>query len=89
MSDLVKRLREACEDECGVTLPWIGPPEGLTVGDVKDSIERIEALEAALRQAREAFELHGQQYPHMQKGHTLDALSAIYDVMNDTPEKQK
>jgi hypothetical protein len=73
MSDLVKRLRDFTKSEI-VRI---------------DAAERIEALEAALRQAREAFELHGQQYPHMQKGYTLDALSAIYDVMNDTPEKQK
>ena len=73
MSDLVKRLREISNSD-GVQF---------------ESADRIEVLEAALKQAREAFELHGQQYPHMQKGYTLDALSAIYDVMNDTPEKQK
>jgi hypothetical protein len=82
MSDLVKSLREACEDECGVTLPWIGPPEGLTVGDVKDSIERIEALEAALRQAREALIASDRDSDY-------EIVDAINDLLNDTPEKQK
>jgi len=43
----------------------------------------VKALEAALRQAREAFELHGKQYPHMQKGYTVDALAAINDLLKD------
>lgn len=31
----------------------------------------------AMRQALEALELHGQQYPHMVKGYCLDAITAL------------
>jgi hypothetical protein len=31
----------------------------------------------AMKQALEALELHGEQYPHMQKGYTVDAITAM------------
>lgn len=38
---------------------------------------RIEADEALMRQAVEALDLHAKQYPHMQKGYTVDAITAL------------
>lgn len=34
-------------------------------------------LHDAARQALEALELHAEQYPHMQKGYTVDAITAL------------
>jgi hypothetical protein len=66
MSDLVKRLRDFTKSEI-VRI---------------DAADRIEALEAALRQAQ--LYLQGEALP------TKTGLSAtINDLLNDTPEKQK
>jgi hypothetical protein len=35
----------------------------------------------ALKQALEALELHGNQYPHMVKGYCLDAITAIKQAL--------
>ena len=32
-----------------------------------------------MQQALEALELHAEQYPHMQKGYTMDAITALRD----------
>jgi hypothetical protein len=38
----------------------------------------------ALKQALEALELHGNQYPHMVKGYCLDAITAIKQALAAT-----
>ena len=56
-------------------------------------VEKCAALEAANRdsqawfdalkaeQALEALELHATQYPHMQKGYTVDAITALKEAL--------
>jgi hypothetical protein len=84
MSDLVKRLRDFTKSEI-VRI---------------DAADRIEALEAALRQAREALADSNQKVyelcstfsvpkPEATHGRNAAVLSAINDLLNDTPEKQK
>ena len=84
MSDLVKRLREISNSD-GVQF---------------EAADRIEALEAALRQAQEALidsnhKVHELcrtfSVPKPESTHERNAqsLSAINDLLNDTPDKQK
>jgi len=40
-------------------------------------------LEQAARQALEALELHAKQYPHMQKGYTVDAITALSQALEN------
>jgi hypothetical protein len=40
----------------------------------------------ALKQALEALELHGNQYPHMVKGYCLDAITAIKQALEAQQE---
>jgi protein tyrosine phosphatase (PTP) superfamily phosphohydrolase (DUF442 family) len=35
----------------------------------------------AMKQALEALELHAEQYPHMQKGYTVDAITALREAI--------
>ena len=42
-----------------------------------DMTDNITVSRELLRQAIEAFELHAKQYPHMVKGYTLDAATAL------------
>jgi hypothetical protein len=37
---------------------------------------------AAVKQAVEAMELHAKQYPHMQKGYTVDAITALQSIIS-------
>jgi hypothetical protein len=37
---------------------------------------------AAVKQALEALELHGNQYPHMVKGYCLDAITALQSIIS-------
>jgi hypothetical protein len=37
---------------------------------------------AAVKQAMEALELHGNQYPHMVKGYCLDAIAALQSIIS-------
>ena len=68
--------------------------------NAKDAADRIEALEAALRQAREALADSNQKVyelcstfsvpkPEATHGRNAAVLSAINVLLNDTPEKQK
>ena len=40
-----------------------------------------------MQQALEALELHAKQYPHMQKGYTVDAITALRERLAQ-PEQQ-
>ena len=40
-----------------------------------------------MQQALEALELHAKQYPHMQKGYTVDAIAALRDRLAQ-PEQE-
>jgi hypothetical protein len=42
----------------------------------------------AMKQALEALELHAKQYPHMQKGYTVDAIASLRQAIAEA-EKQK
>ncbi len=42
----------------------------------------------AMKQALEALELHGKQYPHMQKGYTVDAITTLRTAI-EVAEKQE
>ena len=76
IKDILELAREAgllSEDEAWVSLH-------------QEAMERFAALlEAKIRaddrklleQALEALELHAKQYPHMQKGYTVDAITAV------------
>jgi uncharacterized protein YukE len=78
MSDLVKRLRE--QSRRGYW-PLLGD----------EAADRIEALEAALRQARDDLEaayVNDGGY-HAWKDQIRSGMNAINDLLNDTPEKQK
>ena len=66
MSDLVERLREISNSD-GVQF---------------EAASRIEALEAALRQARVALIASDRDSDY-------EIVDAINDLLNDTPEKQK
>ena len=93
MSDLVKRLREGARYD--FTTGHMLSPDSI----MDDAADRIEALEAALRQAREDAKRYqwirsGNFVPHdlcgccYLPGDELDA--AIDDLLKDsTPEKQK
>jgi hypothetical protein len=37
---------------------------------------------AAVKQALESLELHGNQYPHMVKGYCLDAITALQSIIS-------
>jgi hypothetical protein len=41
-----------------------------------------------LKQALEALELHAKQYPHMQKGYTVDAITSLRQAIAEA-EKQE
>ena len=40
-----------------------------------------QAQRAVMQQALDALELHATQYPHMQKGYTVDAITALKEAM--------
>lgn len=63
----------------------VGPARGI-VEDVADLRAERDALHKALAGALEAMELHGQQYPHMQKGYTLDAIDAALAALKGEPK---
>jgi hypothetical protein len=42
----------------------------------------------AMKQWLEALELHAKQYPHMQKGYTVDAIASLHQAIADF-DKQK
>ncbi len=42
----------------------------------------------AMKQALEALELHAKQYPHMQKGYTVDAIASLRQAIAEA-EKQE
>ena len=42
----------------------------------------------AMKQALEALELHAKQYPHMQKGYTVDAITSLRQAIAEA-EKQE
>ena len=44
--------------------------------------------EAVVRQALEALELHGKQYPHMVKGYCLDAIIALRQALEQPAPAQ-
>lgn len=46
-------------------------------------MNHIEAMKLAL----EALELHAEQYPHMQKGYTVDAITALRQAL-EQPEQE-
>jgi hypothetical protein len=67
---------------------WAGTPQEREVAFIENRLpvpqaDRIEHLERVLVQAQEAMELHGKQYPHMQKGYTVDAIAAIDDALKE------
>ena len=39
-----------------------------------------------MQQALEALELHAEQYPHMQKGYTVDAITALRQALETEQE---
>jgi hypothetical protein len=76
MSDLVKRLREGNSrptdfDDLGWT--------AATCGLVSEAADRLEALEAALRQARTALINSGSMETNISK----NAIAAINDLLKD------
>jgi len=76
MSDLVKRLRES-------HLQWLptSPHTSEAHKLLRHSADRLEALEAALRQARAALVYHTEQTRPI--GVTGVALAAINDLLKD------
>ena len=44
--------------------------------------------EAVVRQALEALELHGEQYPHMVKGYCLDAIADLRQALEQPAPAQ-
>ena len=46
-------------------------------------------IAALLRQALEALEDHAKQYPHMQKGYTVDAITALRTALAEQPAEQE
>ncbi len=51
---------------------------------VHQAMNHIEAM----KQALEALELHAKQYPHMQKGYTVDAIASLRQAIAEA-EKQE
>ena len=43
----------------------------------------------AAQQALEALEDHAKQYPHMQKGYTVDAITALRTALAEQPAEQE
>ena len=87
MSDLVKRLREGARYDH--TTGHMLSPDSI----MDDAADRIESLEAALRQARScaypvATEIDPRGY-RWSEAYLDQLLPAINDLLNDTPEKQK
>ena len=52
-------------------------------------MRQILVSEELLRQAIEAFELHAKQYPHMVKGYTLDAATALRAALEQAPVQEQ
>lgn len=46
------------------------------------------ALREAAQQALEALEDHAKQYPHMQKGYTVDAITALRTALAEQAEQE-
>lgn len=46
-------------------------------------------LRDAAQQALEALEDHAKQYPHMQKGYTVDAITALRTALAEQPAEQE
>ena len=42
-----------------------------------------------MQQALEALELHAEQYPHMQKGYTVDAITALRERLAQPEQEQE
>jgi hypothetical protein len=95
MSDLVKRLREGVDfDPCGYELVKARQA-------MDDGADRIEALEAALRQAWDLIRFQQEWIDAVPDEPPLPAMpgfdgdwadsvrDSINDLLNDTPEKQK
>jgi hypothetical protein len=95
MSDLVKRLREGARYDH--TTGHILSPDSI----MDDAADRIEALEAALRQARDLIRFQQEWIDAVPDEPPLPAMpgfdgdwadsvrDSINDLLNDTPEKQK
>ena len=49
----------------------------------------MNGLEKAARQALEALELHAKQYPHMQKGYTVDAISDLRQALEQAEQPKQ
>lgn len=50
---------------------------------------RKSKLRDAAQQALEALEDHAKQYPHMQKGYTVDAITALRTALAEQPAEQQ
>ena len=50
-------------------------------GAVCRMVDREIAQRTVMQQALDALELHATQYPHMQKGYTVDAITALKEAM--------
>jgi len=48
---------------------------------IADLAAECRALRAAAREALEAMEMHANQYPHMQKGYTVDAIAMLHRAL--------
>jgi len=46
-------------------------------------------LREAAQQALEALEDHAQQYPHMQKGYTVDAITTLRAALNELEQENQ
>ena len=42
----------------------------------------------AMKQALEALELHAKQYPHMQKGYTVDAITSLHQAIAEAETQE-
>lgn len=70
-ADEIERLRVAAT-KLGRSDEW----EDLR-DDLHHAAAEIEQLRGAATVALDAFETHAKQYPHMQKGYTVDAIEAL------------
>ena len=50
---------------------------------IADLEEECKALRAAASEALDAMEMHANQYPHMQKGYTVDAIEMLRRLVNE------
>ena len=48
----------------------------------------MSTLRDAAQKALQALEDHAKQYPHMQKGYTMDAIAALRTALAEHPEQE-